>query len=127
MKKIGTHNDNFLSSFISIREFEEKQTKAKTRPRNQNIPLDEAWFREITNASFESEMDEKEYKNLVRNLLPEFFEHEEQPQSELKQGNRIVETPKSDSEKLKRELQNLVSNKENQQSSVTKWRKAGVE
>eukprot|EP00345_Euplotes_harpa_P015382 CAMPEP_0168337702 /NCGR_PEP_ID=MMETSP0213-20121227/12359_1 /TAXON_ID=151035 /ORGANISM="Euplotes harpa, Strain FSP1.4" /LENGTH=232 /DNA_ID=CAMNT_0008343265 /DNA_START=259 /DNA_END=958 /DNA_ORIENTATION=+ len=67
MKSLGTHSDNFLCSFISLRDAEKEQVKAKSR--HLDVQVQESWFKEITNVSFDSELREDEYKNIVKDII----------------------------------------------------------
>lgn len=68
INKIGTHNDNFLSSFISCRNEEKGKTSKKSRQFGFNI--DEPWFQEIVNLSLDSELEEGEWWAVLRNYVP---------------------------------------------------------
>ena len=76
MKNIGTHNDNFLSSFISLRNIEKKEQDKKSK--TKFLPADESdetWFNKIAKMSFESEMNFEEYQSIVMDLIPEYIKN----------------------------------------------------
>lgn len=70
VKQIGTHNDNFLCSFVSLRQSDKKQEKPKQKLIEKQ--LDEFWFSDIINFSFDSDLPLDEYQSMVMKLIPEY-------------------------------------------------------
>lgn len=69
INSIGTHNDNFLMSFVSMRESEKKRPPKSRRIKKTD---EEAWFTELTNISSVGDLSESEIDAIINEFIPEY-------------------------------------------------------
>lgn len=143
-KKVETQNDNFLASFISLREADKKQLKC-SRSRQVDIPIQDSWYKEVSNMSFDTDLGDEEYQSIVKNLLPEFVDAAEgfptaegtivelQEISEIRTVYDAIFNGHPENSKIKNETSRPLEDtdddqdKDNQVCNIDKWRLGGVE
>lgn len=139
--QIGTHNDNFLTAFVSHRNSEKPK---RPKPKKKPMLTTESWFQEITNVSFDSDLKDDEYQKLVEELLPEFVKAEQAEavcRPKAKPGynsSSLVSRRNGRNEKSANWVEEYLNESQEIKLSeealgnteickVTKWQKAGVQ
>lgn len=143
-KKVERPNDNFLASFISLREADKKQAKCN-KSRQADIPIQDSWYKEVSNMSFDTDLGDEEYQSIVKNLLPEFMDAAEEFQpgkgtivelpenSEIRTAYEAIINGHSENSKIKNEASTPLEDtdddqdKENQLCNIDKWKLGGIE